>query len=79
MTNSKELQQRIKDKGLRIGWVAEQLELTYQGFWKKLHGKSSFTFAEVWRLKKILELTNNEIDAIFFAEDVDNSSTEGGR
>ena len=79
MIDSKRLREEIKKRGLRLGWMAERLEISYQAFWKKLNGQSNFSAADVWEIKKILGLSDEEVESIFFAKDVDNSSTEAER
>jgi hypothetical protein len=55
--------------------VAERLNLTYQGFKKKLDGDTEFKASEIAVLKDLLKLSDAEVQAIFFDDDVDGQST----
>lgn len=68
MTNTKLLRDKIDSSGLKIGYIAEQINLTYQGFLNKLNNETEFKASEIKMLQSILGLTNKERDAIFFYE-----------
>lgn len=48
--------------------VAKALGITYVAFNNKLKGKYSFTLDEALSLKKVLDLTQSEWDAVFNEE-----------
>ena len=62
------LKSKIKDRGLKITWIAKMLGLSRGGFSKKLNGHSYFNSHEMDVLKNILGLTPEELYAIFFNE-----------
>lgn len=68
MTNTKLLRDKIGSSGLKIGYIAEQINITYQGFLNKLNNETEFKASEIKMLQSILGLTNKERDAIFFYE-----------
>ncbi len=78
MTNTVLLERKIRDSGLRIGYICEQLGVSYPGFQKKMRneGGSEFKPSEITILAELLHLTRKDIDEIFFAAEVGNVPTE---
>jgi hypothetical protein len=76
MTNSALLKQKIAEKGLKIGFIVEQLGTSYGWFNKKLNNEKDFNAREMQILCDILGITDlAEKDRIFFAKNVEKSST----
>lgn len=77
MTNTNLLETKIRDSGLRIGYICEQVGISYPGFQKKMRneGKSEFKPSEIVVLRELLRLTPEEVDQIFFAEKVGDEPT----
>ena len=71
MTNSFLLRKKIKSRGIRLAYIVEALNTSYAWLKKKIDGEKPFTNNEIYVLGKVLELTDEEMIAIFFAEDVD--------
>lgn len=69
------LNKKIKESGLKKNAIAGKLKLTCAGLNKKLVGNSEFKASEIQSIAKTLNLSTNEIFAIFFTELVDNTST----
>ena len=69
------LAEKIENCGLTKSAIAEGLGLTRQGLYNKLSGDNEFTGSELKTLSKLLELTDQERNDIFFADDVDKSPT----
>jgi DNA-binding Xre family transcriptional regulator len=68
MTNTELLNEVIRKRGVKIGFLAEQLGITRQAFAKKRDNHSNFTAAEIKTLCEVLGITSlREKDAIFFA------------
>lgn len=65
------LKKKIDQFGFKLIYVAERLNLTYQGFKKKLDGDTEFKASEIAVLKDLLKLSDAEVQAIFFDDDVD--------
>ena len=65
------LRKKIDQSGFKLTYVAERCGLTYQGFKKKLDGDTEFKASEIAVLKDMLNLTDAEVQAIFFGDDVD--------
>lgn len=76
MTNSELLKLKIKESGLKIGFIVEKLNTSYAWFNKKLENKKDFNAAEIQMLCEILSITDlAEKERIFFAVNVEKSST----
>ena len=67
MTDTLRLRQRIKEAGYRLGYVAEVLGISQYTLQKKLDNDSEFKISEVDALSKLLGLTPQEKNALFFA------------
>lgn len=71
MTNVTLLRQRIDKSGLKMSYIAEQLNMTPQGLYKKLKDESDWLFTQVMIIKRLLHLSDEEVNAIFFTIDVE--------
>ena len=60
------LEEKIKKSGLKYEFIAEKLNITEAGLRKKRAGISEFKESEVIILKKILNLSSEDIEEIFF-------------
>ena len=60
------LKKIIKNKGLKVGYLAEKLQLSYTSLKKKIRGEVEFKTTEIALLKEELNLTNEEVGLIFF-------------
>ncbi len=67
MTDTALLRKKIRDSGLRLGFVADKVGLTYQGLLNKINNKHEFRASEIQVLYELLGLTEAERNAIFFA------------
>jgi hypothetical protein len=65
------LRDKINDAGYKLQFVAEKCGLTYFGFMKKVNNETEFKASEIMILKVLLNLTDKEVNQIFFALDVD--------
>lgn len=71
MTNSTELENKIKVSGLRKEFIAKKMNMSRYTLLIKLQGKSEFKASEITKMQKILNLSNKERDSIFFGETVE--------
>lgn len=71
MTNTLKLKAVILEKGFTQEQIAEMLEMTSATFNYKVNNKSEFKASEIKKLSEILQLTPDEINAIFFAKEVE--------
>ena len=60
----------IKTKNLRQEDVSDALSINGSTLYRKMKGESDFTRAEIERLRKLLSLSAEEAEAIFFAEEL---------
>lgn len=75
MTNTELLRKKIDESGYKLHYLAEQCDLTYQGFMNKVNDKSDFTAPEIKQLRVLLKLSPEEVENIFFIGSVDKTST----
>lgn len=75
MTNSALLKDKIAEKGLKLGFIVEKLGTSYGWFNKKLNNEKDFTAREMQILCDILGISLEEKERIFFAKNVEKSST----
>ena len=79
MTDSIALRQKIQDSGLKMKYIAEQLNLSPWGFSLKVSGKSGFYAEQINKLCDILNIKPKEMQRIFFANVIDFKSTREGK
>ncbi len=66
MTDVKLLQEKIDQSGYKVRFIAEKVGITYQGLRKKMQNKSEFKVSEIQTLCRLLDLSEQEREAIFF-------------
>ena len=71
MTNTAELERAISESGLRKNYICEQLGISVQAFRLKVTNKCAFKQNEIAGLKRLLNLSEDQINVIFFTPDVD--------
>lgn len=71
MTDSEALSKAIENSGLKLTFIANKLELSREGFYKKLNNQTEFKASEIVKLQYILNLSNKERDKIFFTNKVE--------
>ena len=64
MTDTLKLKAKIMEKGMKMQLSANALS-------NKINNKKDFKVSEIWAIKDLFQLSNNEIISIFFAEKVD--------
>ena len=71
MTNVKLLKEKIDQSGLKMNFIAEKLNMTPQGLYKKLADCSNWFYSQEVIIKNLLRLSDEEVNLIFFADRVD--------
>ena len=72
MTNSALLSDKIKQSGLKLGFIAEKLDISYPWLKRKITAEVPFKAYEIQILCDLLQITDlAEKDEIFFAVDVE--------
>lgn len=67
MTNGKLLKDIAKSKKITLNELATAIGITRQGLNKKITNRSEFRVSEVSKLTELLELSEQQKQAIFFA------------
>ena len=60
------LKEKIREKKLSYKKLSEKMRISESGLNKKINGKNYFTQSEIYKIKELLELTDNELIKIFF-------------
>lgn len=69
MVNVSKLKGKIVERGINVDAVAEKIGIDKSTFYRKLANEgSTFTIGEADAISKVLELTRDEVNAIFFAQ-----------
>jgi DNA-binding phage protein len=75
VTDSEALNKVIENSGLKLTFIARALKLSREGFYKKLNNQTEFKASEIVKMQEILNLSNEQRDKIFFANQVELKST----
>ena len=76
MTNTTLLKEKIAERGVKLGFLVERLNTSYHWLKQKIENKRDFKAWEIIVLCEVLEITDiKERDRIFFAKNVEKSST----
>lgn len=67
MTDTEKLRAAIRDSGYKYSHIANELGLSTYGLQRKIDNLSEFRASEIARLVKILKLSEQESQQIFFA------------
>ena len=70
MLDRKQLHGKVIAAGLTLGEVAKRLKINPATMTRKMAGETEFTRAELQKLRTMLNLTAEEFDAIFFADEL---------
>ena len=68
MTNIMKLKEKIKDSGMTMTAIASKSSMSRETLYNRLNGDGEFKASEISALTKILHLSKDERDQIFFAE-----------
>lgn len=71
MTDTKKLREQIARSGFKLVYLADQLGITRQALQKKIENDTEFKASEVDRLSKLLQLSVEDKEGIFFALKMD--------
>ena len=67
-TNRRLLKSILVLRGMSEKELATEADISYSAFLKKVTGEVFFTVKDIFKIAKILELTAENINEIFFAE-----------
>lgn len=71
MTHTKKLQGKMREKGFTIKTLSSKIGLSPTGLFNKIHNKKEFLVSEVQAVGTALCLNDDEVQEIFFANDVE--------
>ena len=71
MTNFKMLKDKISESGMTMVAISKKTGILRETLYNRLNGKGEFNASEMVALSRVLNLTNSERDAIFFACEVE--------
>lgn len=71
MLNTQLLDEKINKSGFKVGYLVETLGLSRNGFDKKRKGKTPFRAAEIYVLCDLLNLSESDKMAVFYAQKVE--------
>ncbi len=71
MTDTEKLNKTIEESGITITAIAFKIGISREGLYKKLNNESEFKASEIIMMQKILHLSNNQRDEIFFGKEVE--------
>lgn len=67
MTDTVKLREVIKSRGVSFAFIARKIGMTRQGLMKKLDENSDFKAYQMFIIKDLLRLTDEEAKDIFFS------------
>lgn len=79
MTDTVLLTSKIDESGYTYSEIAQELGITRQGLWKKIHNHSEFKQSEIEKITRLLKLDMEVNSKIFFKNVVGKSPTKKAR
>lgn len=76
MTDTLEIKKIIRMKGFTLDTLSKKIGISRTSLSYKINNIVEFNAQEIKHIQKILELSNEQRDHIFFAEAVDKQSTQ---
>jgi len=70
MTDCMKLNNLIEDSGITITAICSKMGITRKSLYNKINGKTEFKVSELYALSKILHMSSEDRDSIFFADSV---------
>lgn len=68
MTNAEKLKAKLNEKGMSIEDISKAIEIDKSTFYRKLASNGmTFTIGEVDKISKVLNLSVDDINSIFFS------------
>lgn len=68
--NTAILRERMTEKNIGVTEMSEAIGIGRKAFWSKCNGYTDFNRKEIARIIETLNLTNEDVEAIFFGPDV---------
>lgn len=77
MFNRRLFEQKVTDSSVTMDELAWKMGINAATLYRKKTGISDFTRAEIQRISAILSLSRDEVVAIFFAEELEETQVAG--
>lgn len=71
MTNTPKLQGKMREKGFSLATLADAIGLSSTGLFNKVHNHKEFLISEVQAITSELNLSDEEVQEIFFGKKVE--------
>lgn len=75
MTNTGLFRKKVDNRGVKLKFLAETLGISPFALQKKIENRNEFKASEIDKLGQLLDLSRDEVDAIFFDRNVELQST----
>lgn len=69
MTNTVLLNEKIRDSGLKLNFIADKLGIVWMTLRRKIDGENDFKQSEIAQLQDLLRLSDEDVRMIFFAQE----------
>lgn len=66
MTNTALLNEKIRDSGLKLNFIADKLGIVWMTLRRKIDGENDFKQSEIAQLQDLLRLSDEDVGMIFF-------------
>lgn len=71
MTNGTKLRGIIEAKGIKLVWLAKELNISRESLYLKLENENQFKQNEIFKICELLDLSLTQMQDIFFNNQVD--------
>lgn len=68
MTDSVMFRKKIKERGITFTYLAKKIGITREALYKKVANETEFKASEISCASDVLQLTQTEVNQIFFAK-----------
>lgn len=76
MTQTNKIQGKMKEKGLTISTLSLKIGISKTSLFNKIHNQREFLASEISSIRTVLNLSDSEVQEIFFAKSVELKSTK---
>ncbi len=70
MIDKELLKETIRNKGLKLYWIADKMEIPLYSLSRRISGDTEFKPSEINKLREVLELSDEQFMDIFFSNHV---------
>lgn len=77
MTNTSDFQGKMRGRKYTLDTLSKDMGISRTALFNKIHNKQEFVASEIQNVKVLLDLTDEDVQGIFFAQSVEYNSTKG--